>query len=50
MFSLIDLTPEAARRLLEEEAVYIIPDGRMNIASLDARKADYVAAKLAKAL
>lgn len=50
MFSLIDVTPEAATRLREEEAVYIIPDGRMNIASLDASKADEVAAKLATAL
>lgn len=50
MFSLIDVTPEAAKALREEQGVYIIPDGRMNIASLDASKADEVAAKLATAL
>lgn len=50
MFSLIDVTPEAAKTLREEQGVYIIPDGRMNIASLDASKADEVAAKLATAL
>ncbi|WP_298019512.1 aromatic amino acid transaminase [uncultured Parasphingopyxis sp.] len=50
MFSLLDVTPEAAARLREEQGVYIIPDGRMNIASLDASQADVVAAKLVSVL
>ncbi len=50
MFSLIDVTPEAAAKLREEQAVYIIPDGRMNIASLDVEHVDETAAKLVTAL
>lgn len=50
MFSLIDVTPEAAGKLREEQAVYIIPDGRMNIASLDVEHVDETAAKLVTAL
>ncbi len=50
MFSLIDVTPTAAAKLREEQAVYIIPDGRMNIASLDVEQVDEIAAKLVTAL
>lgn len=50
MFSLIEVTPEAVARLADEHAVYIIPDGRMNIAAIDTDKIDDIAAKLAAAL
>ena len=50
MFSLIDVTPEAAVRLREEHGVYIIPDGRMNIAGIDLSKIDEIAAKLVTAV
>lgn len=50
MFSLIDVTPESAAELREKHGVYIIPDGRMNIAALDASRVDEVAAKLVTAL
>ncbi len=50
MFSLIDVTPEAAVRLRDEQAVYIIPDGRMNVAGIDIGKIDEIAAKLVTAL
>lgn len=50
MFSLLDVTPEAAARLRDEQAVYIIPDGRMNIAALDVEHVDEVAAKLVTAV
>lgn len=46
MFSQIDVTPEAVETLREEQAVYIIPDGRMNIAALNADKVDEIAEKL----
>ncbi|MEM8694894.1 MAG: aromatic amino acid transaminase [Pseudomonadota bacterium] len=50
MFSLIDVTPEAARQLREHQGVYIIPDGRMNIAGIDLSKIDEIAAKLVTAV
>lgn len=50
MFSLIDVTPEAAATLREEHGVYIIPDGRMNVAGIDIGKIDEIAAKLVTAL
>ncbi len=50
MFSLIEVTPEAAATLREEQGVYIIPDGRMNVAGIDIAKVDEIAAKLATAL
>lgn len=50
MFSLIDVTPEAAAKLREEQGVYIIPDGRMNVAGIDISKIDEIAAKLVTAL
>lgn len=50
MFSLLDVTPQAAAKLREEQGIYIIPDGRMNIAALDVEKVDEVAAKLVTAL
>jgi aspartate aminotransferase len=50
MFSLIDVTPEAAKKLREEQGVYIIPDGRMNVAGIDVSKIDEIAAKLVTAL
>ncbi|MCA1749878.1 MAG: aromatic amino acid transaminase, partial [Sphingomonadales bacterium] len=43
MFSLIEVTPEAVARLAHEQAVYIIPDGRMNIAAIDTDKIDEIA-------
>lgn len=50
MFSLIDVTPEAAKQLREEQGVYIIPDGRMNVAGIDVSKIDEIATKLVTAL
>ena len=50
MFSLIDVTPEAAEKLREDHGVYIIPDGRMNLAGIDLNKIDEIAAKLVTAL
>lgn len=50
MFSLIDVTPEAAKQLREDYGVYIIPDGRMNVAGIDVSKIDEIAAKLVTAL
>ena len=50
MFSLIDVTPEAAATLREEHGVYIIPDGRMNVAGINVSKIDEIAAKLVTAL
>jgi aromatic-amino-acid transaminase len=50
MFSLLDVTPEAATKLREEQGVYIIPDGRMNVAGLDINNIDAIAAKLVTAL
>ena len=50
MFSLIDVTPEAAAKLREDHGVYIIPDGRMNIAGIDLNKIDEIAAKLVTAV
>ncbi|MGP1282593.1 MAG: aromatic amino acid transaminase [Parasphingopyxis sp.] len=50
MFSLIDVTPEAAVTLRKEQGVYIIPDGRMNVAGIDITKIDEIAAKLVTAL
>jgi aromatic-amino-acid transaminase len=50
MFSLIDVTPEVAKTLREEQGVYVIPDGRMNIAGLDASKVDEIAVKLVSVL
>ncbi|MGJ8537113.1 MAG: aromatic amino acid transaminase [Parasphingopyxis sp.] len=50
MFSLIDVTPEAAATLREEQGVYIIPDGRMNVAGIDITKIEEIAAKLVTAL
>lgn len=50
MFSLIQVTPEAVARLAKEQAVYIIPDGRMNIAAINTDNIDEIAAKLAAAL
>ena len=49
MFSLLDVTPEAATKLREEHGVYIIPDGRMNVAGLDISNIDAIAAKLVTA-
>lgn len=50
MFSLIDVTPEAAKQLRKKQGVYIIPDGRMNVAGIDVSKIDEIAAKLVTAL
>ena len=50
MFSLLDVTPEQARVLREEGGVYIIPDGRMNVAAVNLDQVDEVAARLVAAL
>lgn len=40
MFSLIGTTPDQARRLREEHAIYIVEDGRINVAGLRADQVD----------
>lgn len=50
MFSLLDVTEESARRLREKEGVYIIPDGRMNVAAINLDHVDEIAARLVAAL
>ncbi|MBC2779068.1 aromatic amino acid transaminase [Parasphingopyxis marina] len=50
MFSLLDVTPEDAKTLREDQGVYVIPDGRMNIAGIDTSKVDEIAAKLVSVL
>jgi aspartate/tyrosine/aromatic aminotransferase len=43
MFSFLPVTPEHVERLTEEFSVYMIPNGRINIAGLTFKKIDYVA-------
>ncbi|MBC7986525.1 MAG: aromatic amino acid transaminase [Sphingomonadaceae bacterium] len=50
MFALLDVTEESARRLREEVGVYIIPDGRMNVAAINLDHVDEIAARLVAAL
>lgn len=40
MFSLIGITPDQATRLREEFAIYVVEDGRMNVAGLRADQVD----------
>ena len=47
MFSLIGATPEQAKALKDDHAVYIVSDGRMNIAGLSEDRLEYVAAAFA---
>jgi aromatic-amino-acid transaminase len=44
MFSRLDLTPDAVKRLREAHAIYIVEDGRINVAGLRAEEVDRFAA------
>lgn len=47
MFSLTGLTPDQVATLREEHAIYIVGNGRINLAGLNDQNLDYVAASLA---
>ncbi|MCY1281490.1 Aspartate aminotransferase [compost metagenome] len=47
MFSYTGLTPEQVRRLREEHSVYMVGSGRANVAGLDARHLEALAAAIA---
>jgi len=47
MFSLVGATPEQAAALKNDHAVYIVSDGRMNVAGLKEDRIDDVAAAFA---
>jgi len=46
MFSLLDLPRGAAERLRAEHHIYIVTDGRTNVAGLSSGSIDYVAEKI----
>jgi len=50
MFSLLDLPRGAAERLRAEHHIYIVTDGRTNVAGLSSGSIDYVAEKIGAVL
>ncbi len=50
MFSLIGATPEQVATLRDKHGIYLVGDGRMNIAGLTPDKVDYVARAVAQVL
>ena len=48
MFSYTGLTAEQVRRLRDEHRVYMVSSGRANVAGIDERRLDYLAAAIAK--
>lgn len=50
MFSLIGATPEQVETLRDEHAIYVVGDGRMNIAGLTPDSIPYVARAVAKVM
>jgi aromatic-amino-acid transaminase len=50
MFSLLGVTPDEAERLRSEEAIYIVGDGRINVAGLTGPDIPHVARAIARVL
>jgi len=50
MFSIIPGTPEQIARLREDHAVYLVGDGRMNVAGLSPASIPHVARAMAQVL
>ena len=50
MFSLTGLAAEQVERLREEYAIYVVANGRINVAGLNQPDVDYVAGALATVL
>ncbi len=46
MFSLLPVSKEGIMTLRKENGIYLMPDGRINIASLPENKIDYIASKI----
>ncbi len=46
MFSLLPISKEGIITLRKENGIYLMPDGRINIASLPENKVDYIASKI----
>ena len=48
MFSLLPISKEGIMTLRKENGIYLMPDGRINIASLPENKIDFIASKICK--
>ena len=46
MFSLLPISEEGIMTLRKENGIYLMPDGRINIASLPESKIDLIASKI----
>ena len=46
MFSLLPISVEGLMTLRKENGIYLMPDGRINIASLPENKIDFIASKI----
>ena len=46
MFSLLPISEEGIMTLRKENGIYLMPDGRVNIASLPENKIDFIASKI----
>ena len=46
MFSLLPISEEGVMTLRKENGIYLMPDGRINIASLPENKIDFIASKI----
>ena len=46
MFSLLPISQEGIMTLRKEHGIYLMPDGRINIASLPENKIDFISSKI----
>jgi aspartate/tyrosine/aromatic aminotransferase len=46
MFSLLPISYEGIMTLRKENGIYLMPDGRVNIASLPENKIDFISSKI----
>jgi aspartate/tyrosine/aromatic aminotransferase len=46
MFSLLPISQEGIMKLRKENGIYLMPDGRINIASLPENKIDFISSKI----
>ena len=46
MFSLLPISQEGIMTLRKENGIYLMPDGRINIASLPENKIDFISSKI----
>ena len=46
MFSLLPISEEGIMNLRKDNGIYLMPDGRINIASLPENKIDFIASKI----